>query len=177
MKCVPLLCGRKMKKKDIVSWLSIVDAKVNVIIIIIVIVNNSVRGSTYWTTPASVNINISWGPILAKAAWFKSCKYMVSLTVQIMLLMQGVESNPGPLVPNSKTNLSIRTYNTNGLGNLDKLRRLLIKARTEVRKGGILLLQETHVKDENIIKMYWNMNYVSSCVSTQSAGVIILYDN
>ena len=23
--------------------------------------------------------------------------------------------------------------------------------------------------------MYWNMNYVSSCVSTQSAGVIILY--
>ena len=44
----------------------------------------------------------------------------------------------------------IRTYNTNGLGNLDKLRRLLIKARTEVRKGGILLLQETHVKDENI---------------------------
>ena len=25
--------------------------------------------------------------------------------------------------------------------------------------------------------MYWNMNYVSSWVSTQSAGVIILYDN
>ena len=33
------------------------------------------------------------------------------------------------------------------------------------------------MKDENIIKMYWNMNYVSSCVSTQRAGVIILYDN
>ena len=33
------------------------------------------------------------------------------------------------------------------------------------------------MKDENIIRMNWKMNYVSSCVSTQSAGVIILYDN
>ena len=35
------------------------------------------------------------------------------------------------------------------------------------------------MKVENIIKMYWNMNmnYDSSCVSTQSAGVIVLYDN
>ena len=53
----------------------------------------------------------------------------------------------------------------------------MTKNSPQVRKGGILLLQETHVKDENIIKMYWNMNYVSSCVSTQRAGVIILYDN
>ena len=36
--------------------------------------------------------------------WFKSCKYMISVTVQIMLLMQGIESNPGPLELNSKTN-------------------------------------------------------------------------
>ena len=62
-----------------------------------------------------------------------------------------------------------------GIG-INYVRRLLTKARTEVRKGGILLFQETHVRDENKIKMYWKTNYISSCVSTQSAGVKILYD-
>ena len=52
---------------------------------------------------------------------------------------------------------------------LNKLRRVLKKVNHE---ECIVLLQETHVKDENIIKMNWRMNYVSCCVSTQSAGVI-----
>ena len=39
------------------------------------------------------------------------------------------------------------------------------------------MLQETHIKDENLIKLYWKHDFVSSCVSTQSAGVIILFDN
>ena len=46
-----------------------------------------------------------------------------------------------------------------------------------MNKGGIILLQETHIKDEALIQMYWNMNYVTNCVSTQSAGVLILFDN
>ena len=46
-----------------------------------------------------------------------------------------------------------------------------------MNKGGIVLLQETHIIDEGLIRMYWNMNFLSSCVSTQSAGVLILYDN
>ena len=39
-----------------------------------------------------------------------------------------------------------------------------------------MLLQETHVKDENLIRMYWKMLFVTSCVITQSAGVLILFD-
>ena len=101
-------------------------------------------------------------------------------TIDMLLIRGGVETNPGPVVINSgkpaKINLSIRSFNCNGLGNVDKFRRLLVKARNEVKKGGFVLLQETHIKDENIIKLYWNMNYVSSCISTQSAGVMILFD-
>ena len=54
-----------------------------------------------------------------------------------MLLTPNVESNPGP-----KSNLAIRTYNCNGLGNTDKFRRILIKVKKEVDKSGIVLLQE-----------------------------------
>lgn len=96
----------------------------------------------------------------------------------MLLLMQGVESNPGPgEAKDKKPNLTIRSYNCNGLGNLDKFRRVLIKVRDEVRKGGIVLLQETHIVDEKIIETYWKMKYSTSCVSTNSKGVIILYDD
>ena len=55
---------------------------------------------------------VSWFIIIiAKVTWFKSCKYMVNIMIQIILLMQGVKSNPGPSEFNSKTNLSVRTYN------------------------------------------------------------------
>ena len=46
------------------------------------------------------------------------------IIIYLIILMQGIESNPGPLKSNSKTNLSIRTYNSNGLVIRDKLRRL-----------------------------------------------------
>ena len=65
-------------------------------------------------------------------------------------------------------NLSVRTYNCNGLGNIDKFRRVLVNVRREVDHGGVVLLQETHIKDENIIKSYWRGGYVSSCISTNS---------
>ena len=41
-----------------------------------------------------------------------------------MLLMGGIESNPGP-----RSNLAVGTYNCNGLGNTDKFRRILTKIR------------------------------------------------
>ena len=93
-----------------------------------------------------------------------------------MLLRQNVESNPGP-ENNIKSNVVIRTYNCNGLGNINKFRRLLIKLKPEVQHGGITLLQETHIVDENLIKLYWKMNFVSSCVSTNRGGVMTLFDN
>ena len=39
------------------------------------------------------------------------------------------------------------------------------------------MLQETHIKNETINKTYWKGGYVSSCISTNSAGVMILYGN
>ena len=47
----------------------------------------------------------------------------------------------------------VGSYNCNGLSELTKFRRLLIKLRKEVEHGGIALLQETDFKDENIIEM------------------------
>jgi exonuclease III len=96
--------------------------------------------------------------------------------IALLLLRQNVESNPGP-DKSIKPNVSVRTYNCNGLGNVSKFRRLLIKLRLEVQRGGIALLQETHIVDENLIKLYWKMNFVSSCVSTNRGGVMTLFDN
>ena len=81
---------------------------------------------------------------------------MLNVTIYIFLITQGIEPNPGP---EKKSNLSIRTFNCNGLGNTNKLRRLLTKVRQKVKLGGIVLLQETHLKSEEVIKLYWKMNY------------------
>jgi exonuclease III len=67
--------------------------------------------------------------------------------------------------------------NCNGLGDTNKLRRLLTKARSEVNNGGVILLQETHIKEDNLLKLYWKMSYTFSGISTRSAGVITLFDN
>ena len=45
-------------------------------------------------------------------------------TIDNMLVRQGVELNPGPNQVDKKFNLKLRTYNCNGLGNRDKMRRL-----------------------------------------------------
>ena len=94
---------------------------------------------------------ISWlhFNFLVVIVWFRSCNHMNGVMIYIMLLMQNVESNPGPGPP-TVCNLSVRTYNCNGLGNIDKFRRVLVNVRREVGHGGVVLLQETHIKDENI---------------------------
>jgi exonuclease III len=38
-------------------------------------------------------------------------------------------------------------------------------------------MQEMQIVDEKLIFLYWKMNYVSSCVSTNREGVITLFDN
>ena len=85
------------------------------------------------------------------------------------IILSGVETSPGPGsgvgALDKKTNLSVRTYNWYGLGELNKFRRVLTKARCEVNNGGIVLFQETHIKDESILKLYWKLNYTSCCVS------------
>jgi exonuclease III len=102
-------------------------------------------------------------------------KIMILLTIYLMLLQQTVERNPGPEMIASK--MSVLTYNTNGLRDKQKLKRLLLKVKPLVENGGIALLQETHIVDTEYIKLIWKSKFSSNCVSTNSAGVIILYNN
>ncbi len=100
---------------------------------------------------------------------------MLSLTIYLTLLRENVESNPGP--PRAKTpSLSILTYNCNGLGDRKKLKRLLTKLNPMVEKNCIVYLQETHVVNTEYLEMIWKHNFLSNCVKTNSAGVIILYN-
>jgi exonuclease III len=69
------------------------------------------------------------------------------------------------------------TFNTNGLGDNLKLKRLLRKIEPIVEKGGLALLQETHIVKTDYLKILWKNKFASNCVSTNSAGVIILYSN
>ena len=50
------------------------------------------------------------------------------MIIGVLLIMSGVEPNPGPGDGNgnSRNNLTIITYNCNGLGDTNKLRRVLI---------------------------------------------------
>ena len=54
---------------------------------------------------------------------------------------------------------------------------MISKVNKEDRKGGMVLLQEIHIKDEDLIKRHWKMNYFTSCVCTCSASVLTLFDN
>ena len=65
-----------------------------------------------------------------KTETFEKTKSIRAKTIANMLLRQNVESNPGP-ENNIKPNVVIRTFNCNGLGNINKLRRLLIKLKPE----------------------------------------------
>jgi exonuclease III len=99
---------------------------------------------------------------------------MLSLTIYLTLLVQGIERQPGPVSKRSK--LSILTYNCNGLSDQKKLKRLLIKLNVMVNKGCIVFLQETHIVDTKYLEMIWRRGFLSNCVKTNSAGVIILHN-
>jgi hypothetical protein len=98
---------------------------------------------------------------------------MLSLTIYLTLLAQGIENQPG--LKDKSSTLSILTYNCNGLGDPKKLKRLLLKLDPMVIKGCIVFLQETHVVNTKYLEMIWKQNFLSNCVRTNSAGVIILF--
>ena len=60
------------------------------------------------------------------------------MSLHILLKCQEVELNPSPKI--IKPNLTITTFNCNGLGDLNKFRRILIKASNEVKNGGVSLV-------------------------------------
>jgi exonuclease III len=107
-----------------------------------------------------------------------STKEIISLTIYITLLSQNVESNPGmeERRENVGKNVNIITYNCNGLGDKKKLKRLLLKVEPIVAKGGIILLQETHIKDITYLSTIWKHNFASNCVKTNAAGIITLFN-
>ena len=49
-------------------------------------------------------------------SWFRSDVLMNGITVAALLVRQNIERNPG-----SKHNVSIRAFNCNGLGNIEKV--------------------------------------------------------
>ena len=101
---------------------------------------------------------------------------MLSLTIYITLLRQNVESNPGMKLDKEETFAAL-TYNCNGLGDKKKLKRLTNKLSPMVDKGAIIFLQETHLIDTSYLKLIWKNKLESNCIRTNSAGVIILYNN
>jgi exonuclease III len=110
-----------------------------------------------------------------------SSSKMLSLTIYLELLRQNIESNPGFSTENKNSEhskiLSVYSYNSNGLGDRKKLRRILAKVSPIVEKGGVILIQETHLNDTSYLKTVWKYNFVSNCIRSNSAGVIILYNN
>jgi len=96
---------------------------------------------------------------------------MISITICLLLLCQGVESNPGP-APSTE----IMTYNCNGLGDQRKLRRLLTKLDKKVNKGAIIFLQETHIVNTAYLDAIWKNKYLSNGRRTNAAGVMILFN-
>ncbi len=99
---------------------------------------------------------------------------LLSLTIYLKLLRENVESNPG--MPKVNVNsFSILTYNCNGLGDRKKLKRLLVKLGPIVERGGIILLQETHITDTSYLSTIWGNKFESNCNKTNSAGVITLF--
>jgi len=102
-----------------------------------------------------------------------STRTIRALTIDTMLLRQNLEPNPGP--PN-KSNLSIVTFNCNGLGEPKKLQRLLKKLNPMVENDTIILLQETHVLDNEYLGRTLKHKVVSNGYKTNSAGVMILFN-
>jgi exonuclease III len=113
---------------------------------------------------------------LPLASVARSTKEMLSLTIYLMLLRQNIESNPG-MNDRKSTTITIVTFNCNGLREQNKLKRLLLKVSPIVKKGGIVLLQETHLTDTKYLSLIWKDSFASNCVRTNSAGVLVLFSN
>ena len=106
-------------------------------------------------------------------------------TIRKLLIMGGVEINPGPTLNTlntSNTNMQrtksgtfdIITYNCNGLAVRDKRRRILQKASKITRKGGIVMLQETHITIKDQVQQYFEGKFQLNSYKSNSAGVITL---
>ncbi len=88
-------------------------------------------------------------------------------TIKKSLIRGNVEINPGP-------HIEVVTFNCNGLGNRQKRDRLLLKSNKIAGKGGIVMLQETHIVKETVVSSKVNSKFWISSGTTNSAGVLTI---
>jgi hypothetical protein len=93
---------------------------------------------------------------------------MLSLTIYLTLLAQGIKRQPGPV--SNRSILLILMYNCNGLGDPKKLKRLLIKQDGMVNNS---FLFKIHIVNTKYLEMIWKHNFLSNCVKTNSVGVTV----
>jgi hypothetical protein len=128
---------------------------------------NSLRSIFYAFGSSNYNFVmffIGIGNIWGRCLFFISSAIMLSLTIYLTLLAQGIERQPGPMSKGS----------CNGLGDLNKLKRLLLKLYVLVDKGCIVFLQEMHIDDTTYLEMIWKHSFLFNCVNSNLARVIIL---
>jgi exonuclease III len=103
---------------------------------------------------------------------YLTCRYMNGILISLLLVQQNIERNPGE---RKNVNLEIVTYNCNGLQNKVKLGRVLNKAARMVENNSIVLLQETHIINDEDIRQRWRSNFEVNGNTTNRAGVITLF--
>ncbi len=120
----------------------------------------------YTNYPIPINVHITFKTVKR----FKFSK---------LLRCGDVEANPGP--PSNKQSLSIITYNSRGLKDRNKLKRLLNTCHRTLsqNKNSIAFLQETHLEedDRKAVEMMWRHNFVISPGTNRQCGCLILFDS
>jgi exonuclease III len=112
------------------------------------------------------------------------CKFKVrftnlkikSLTIDNLLKMGTIESNPGPKNMDNRC-IDIVTFNCNGLGDIQKRRRIFEKSDKIASKGGIVMLQETHITNEKEAERLIKAQFRLSKFKSNSAGIITIFSN
>lgn len=93
--------------------------------------------------------------------------------VNLIILANDVESNPGPI-------LAIRTQNISGMKEYNKRKRILNQAHELNRyEAGVMSLQETHITPDDKISFenMWRGGCVISPSTGQARGTILLFTN
>jgi len=96
----------------------------------------------------------------------------------LFVLLMTIHPNPGP-EESRKSFVTTKTYNVNGLGDENKVRRIVNKLITDNKSKTptVIALQETHLTNEKTraFNNKWRFQTVHSCFTANSAGVSILY--
>jgi exonuclease III/flavodoxin len=108
--------------------------------------------------------------------------HLAFLSSRIIMLSNDVEQNPGPIDAIScydKQNLTICSYNVNGIKNFSKLKRVTtFLNKLPFKNNCIINLQETHLNENEVSRLthQWRGGIVTSNSRGSTAGVAILYN-